>query len=129
MNENEKQFLLKAKQSLEASKHLFEGKFYDFAVARAYYTMFYLASAFLAQEELYFSKHSAVISAFGREFIKTQKIPQQYHKYLREVQNMRNLGDYGDYNSLGKEEAQLQIDRAENFLQYTLNLYENIEDK
>lgn len=65
MNENQQQFLLKAKQSLEASKHLFAGKFYDFAVARAYYTMFYLVSAFLAEEEFYFSKHSAVISAFG----------------------------------------------------------------
>lgn len=129
MNETQQQFLLKAKQSLEASKHLFVGKFYDFAVARAYYTMFYLASAFLAQEELYFSKHSAIISAFGREFIKTQKIPQQYHKYLREAQNMRNLGDYGDYNSLDKEEAQLQIYRAENFLQYTLNIFKYIDDK
>lgn len=46
INEDQKQFLLKAKQSLEASKHLFDGGFYDFA--RAYYTMFYLASAFLA---------------------------------------------------------------------------------
>lgn len=42
---------------------------------------------------------------------------------------MRNLGDYGDYNSLDKEEAQLQIYRAENFLQYTLNIFKFIDDK
>ncbi|WP_431707066.1 HEPN domain-containing protein [Geminocystis sp. CENA526] len=119
---------MKAKQSLEASKHLFNGGFYDFAVARAYYTMFYLASAFLAGEELYFSKHSAVISAFGREFIKTKKVPQEYHKCLREAQNMRNLGDYGDYNSLDKEEAQLQIHRAENFLNYTFSIFNCIDN-
>ena len=68
MNEEIENLMLKAQQSLEASRLLLEGGYPDFAVARAYYTMFYLASAFLASQNLGFSKHSAVISAFGREF-------------------------------------------------------------
>jgi uncharacterized protein (UPF0332 family) len=73
--ENQKQFFLKAQQSLQASKHLLVGEFYDFAVARAYYTMFYLASAFLAEQDLYFSKHSAVISANGARICQNSKNP------------------------------------------------------
>jgi uncharacterized protein (UPF0332 family) len=113
---SQKKLLLKAQQSLEASRHLLNGQFYDFAVARAYYTMFYVASAFLAGDELSFSKHSAVISAFGRDFAKTQRVPLKYHKYLKEAQALRNLGDYGEMNLLSEEEAQLQIQNAEEFL-------------
>lgn len=41
---------------------------------------------------------------------------------------MRNLGDYGDYNSLDKEEAKLQIHRAENFLHYTFTFFNYIDN-
>ncbi|MBD2395633.1 HEPN domain-containing protein [Cyanobacterium aponinum FACHB-4101] len=116
MKISQKELLLKAEQSLEAAKYLSEGKFYDFAVARAYYTMFYVASAFLAGENLAFSKHSAVISAFGKEFAKTEKLSRKFHEYLKEAQNLRHLGDYGNINVITMEEATLQITRAEEFL-------------
>ena len=112
----QKELLLKAQQSLEAAKYLLQGQFYDFSVARAYYTMFYVASAFLAGENLAFSKHSAVISAFGKEFAKTEKLPRKFHEYLKEAQNLRHLGDYGNMNIITMEEANLQIARAEEFL-------------
>lgn len=37
--------------------------------------MFYLAEAFLDTEGLQFSKHKAVISAFGRDFANTDRVP------------------------------------------------------
>ena len=37
----------KAKRSLKVANKLFESKDYDFAVSRAYYSMFYIAEAFL----------------------------------------------------------------------------------
>ncbi|MCW6037513.1 HEPN domain-containing protein [Spirulina subsalsa FACHB-351] len=116
MNENQQQLIAKAKQSLNAAQYLYEGEYYDFAVARAYYTMFYVASAFLESEGLSFSKHSAVISAFGREFTKTERIPKEFHRHLKEAQDLRLLGDYGEMNILEKEEAATQIERAEAFL-------------
>ncbi|MFM7576584.1 MAG: HEPN domain-containing protein [Microcystaceae cyanobacterium] len=42
MNYNQDQFLKKAEYSLEVSHYLYQGGYYDFAVARAYYTMFYI---------------------------------------------------------------------------------------
>jgi uncharacterized protein len=44
----------KAYESLSAARHLMDGKYYDFAVARTYYTMFYVAQAFLLGQGLTF---------------------------------------------------------------------------
>lgn len=67
----------KAKESLQAANSLFDGGFYDFSASRAYYAMFYCAEAVLLTKNLSFSKHSAVITAFGKEFIKTGIFPQK----------------------------------------------------
>ncbi len=112
MNENQKQLIAKAKQSLNAAKYLYEGEYYDFAVARAYYTMFYVTSALLEGEGLSF----AVISAFGREFAKTERIPKEYHRHLKEAQDLRLLGDYGELDLIEREEAATQVQRAEEFI-------------
>jgi uncharacterized protein (UPF0332 family) len=112
------QLFQKAQQSLNAAKYLLAGEFYDFAASRAYYTMFYLASAFLLGDGLTFSKHSAVISAFGREFAKIERVPVKFHRQLKEAQDLRNVGDYGATGLISQEEAELQIQRAEAFLAF-----------
>ena len=68
--------------------------------------------------------HSAVISAFGKEFVKTGKIPKEFHRYLKEAQDLRNLGDYGEMNLITAEEAELQIERSETFLKFVKNALE-----
>ena len=73
--------LEKAKSSLDASVLLLERDFYDFAASRAYYVMFYVAEAILLGEGLTFSKHSAVIAAFGEHFVKPGRIPPEFHRY------------------------------------------------
>ena len=109
--------LQKAQASLEAARLLADRALYDFAVSRAYYTMFYVAEAFLLEEGLAFSKHSAVIATFGRRFAKTGRVPQEFHRYLIEGQDSRNVGDYDIRPGLSKDEAAEQITRAEQFLE------------
>jgi uncharacterized protein (UPF0332 family) len=48
--------LAKARQSLSAAKLMLDGEYPDYAASRAYYTMFYIAEAFLEGEGLSFSK-------------------------------------------------------------------------
>jgi uncharacterized protein (UPF0332 family) len=119
MNEEQQNLLQKALQSLDAAEYLSKGGYNDFAVARAYYTMFYLASAILVTEDLHFSKHSAVISFFGKELIKTGKVPLRFHQYLKKSHDLRNLGDYGRPDSVSCEEAKIQIANAWEFLKFT----------
>lgn len=116
MKDEQLQLLLKARQSLDAAKMLLNENYSDFAASRAYYTMFYIAEAFLEGEGMSFSKHSAVISAFGREFARTNRVPVEFHRFLIEAQELRNAGDYGDFNAVSFEDAEEQISRAEQFL-------------
>lgn len=89
---------------------------HEFAVSRAYYAMFYLAEALLLDDGLAFSKHSAVIAAFGQHFVRTGRLPAEIHAHLREAQDQRNIGDYGTGDAPGAEQAGGQIRRAEQFL-------------
>ncbi len=109
--------LQKARASLQAARLLASKGFYDFAVSRTYYTMFYVAEAFLLGDGLAFSKHSAVIAAFGQRYAKTGKVPQEYHRYLIEGAGSRNIGDYDITSTLSKDEAAEQMGHAEKFLE------------
>jgi uncharacterized protein (UPF0332 family) len=79
--------------------------------------MFYIAEAFLEGEEKNFSSHSAVISAFGKNFAKTNKLPLELHRFLLDAQDLRHTGDYGQFHALTFHQAQQQIINAEEFLQ------------
>jgi uncharacterized protein (UPF0332 family) len=109
--------LKKARDSLRGAKLLAEDGLYDFAASRAYYTMFYVAEALLLGEGLSFSKHTAVIAAFGRRFARPGVVPAELHRYLIDGQDMRAVGDYGTGPGLTSAQAAEQITRAERFLE------------
>jgi len=114
---NQRALLDKAADSLKAARLLESQSFYDFAVSRAYYTIFYVASALLLGEGFSFSKHSAVIARFGQHFAKTGRISAKFHRYLIQAQNSRTAGDYDFGTGLDHLEATAQISRAEEFLE------------
>ncbi|MCL5103247.1 MAG: HEPN domain-containing protein [Armatimonadetes bacterium] len=116
MTQDERDLLLKAKESISAAKVLLDTGYPDFAASRAYYAMFYVAEAFLATEGLAFSKHAAVISAFGRDFANTERVPRELHAWIIEAQDWRHAADYGPRQYVEPEVAKLQIERAERFL-------------
>ena len=82
MSEEQALLVEKAKESLKAAQLLSDESMHGFGVSRAYYSMFYIVQAFLLGEGLTFSSHAAVISAFGKAFAKTQRLPSKYHRYL-----------------------------------------------
>lgn len=75
MTPDQAALLRKAHTSLHAARLLAGEKLYDFAVSRAYYTMFYIAEALLLGQGLSFSKHSAVLAAFGERLAKQGIVP------------------------------------------------------
>jgi uncharacterized protein (UPF0332 family) len=113
----EQQALLdKANRSLQAAKLLAQAGSHDFAVSRAYYTMFYIVQALLMQKGLSFSTHSGVINAFGLNFIKTQEIPAEYHRAIISAERIRLKGDYDIDDVISVEGAEEQIVWAERFI-------------
>lgn len=65
------------------------------AVSRAYYAMFHAAEAVLLTRELKFKKHSAVIGAFNKEFVKNGVFLKKMSKQLKDGFDYRTQGDYG----------------------------------
>lgn len=125
MTQEQIALLTKAGESLRAAKLLAGNALPDFAASRAYYTMFYVAEAFLLGEGLTFSSHAAVISAFGRDFARTGRVPVEFHRYLIDAQDRRNQGDYNIEPAIPEEEANQLIAQAELFLELAERLLGN----
>ena len=86
------------------------------------YAMFYVAEAIVLARNLSFSKHSAVISAFGKHLAKTGIVPSEYHRFLTEAQSMRHNGGYGQRKSVTCEQAQEQMGRGLQLLRLAQDL-------
>ena len=117
MTDDQLELMREAENSVAAAKTLLLSGYPKYAASRAYFAMFYVAQAFLEGKELTFSKHSAVIAAFGREFAATGQIPTEFHRFLIDAQETRNIADYGSRDAVAPEQAQEQIERAERFLE------------
>jgi uncharacterized protein (UPF0332 family) len=116
MNKEQKDLIKKANKSLNAARELYQLGYFDFAISRAYYAMFYIASAFLEGQELSFSKHSAVIAAFGKYFAKTNIVDAKYHRYLIDAQKARSQADYNTTLEFSQQEADEYLEQATEFL-------------
>lgn len=108
--------LAKARSTLHAARVLLDENLADTAASEAYYAMFHAATAALAEEQLTYSKHSAVIAAFGREFAKTNVLPRELHARLREAFAMRQRATYDYQIEIPSDEAEALVESAEEFI-------------
>ncbi len=106
----------KAKESLGAAEQLLKSGYPDFSASRSYYAMFYAVQALLLTKNLTFSKHSAVISAFGKDFIKNGSLPATLHRYISEAFDTRQAGDYGAVGSVSETTAKALTIQANEFI-------------
>ena len=86
--------LAKAERYIRSAQLLAQHGDLDSAASRLYYAMFYMAEALLAARGLSFSSHSAVISAYGQHFARTQVLDPRFHRALLTAFSQRQLGDY-----------------------------------
>lgn len=111
-----RELLRKGRESLEAARLLLQQGYYDFAASRGYYAMFYAAEAALLSMGLSFSKHSAVVAAFGQQLAAPGKLPPHLHRYLLDALDLRMVGDYDAPGAVGESRARRVLGWAEEFL-------------
>ncbi|MEW6356179.1 MAG: HEPN domain-containing protein [Planctomycetota bacterium] len=109
--------LAKASKSLRAAEILLKEDLPDFAASRVYYSMFYAVEALLLTKGLSFSKHAGVVSAFGKEFVKTGEFHPELHRQLRDAFRWRQAGDYSATPVVTKKVAHRLIAQASEFIQ------------
>lgn len=109
--------LEKAEQCLRSAEAILQiGEDYNLVVNRSYYAVFHCMRSILALEGKDFEKHSAVISYFRREYIKTKLIPVEALQIIGNAFSNRNDSDYEDFYEASLKEATEQFEDAKRFL-------------
>jgi len=108
--------LEKAREDLVSAKINFENKLYSQSINRSYYSIFHAVRALLAFDEFDSKKHSGIIAYFNQHYINDGKIDKKYSKILMESQEFRSDSDYMDFYIATREQAQKQIEDAEDFI-------------
>jgi uncharacterized protein (UPF0332 family) len=88
--------------------------------------MFYCAEAMLLSKDMRFSKHSAVIAFFGKEFVKSGLLPEDLHGYLIKGFRERQLSDYETMILPKREDAISIAQKAGLFLEATRKYLQEI---
>ena len=89
-----KSLISRSERYIKSAELLFNDGDYESAVSRVYYAMFYCVEAVLLTKRLSFSSHKAVISAFGKHFVKTGIFPKDMSKAITLAFEKRQFGDY-----------------------------------
>ena len=117
--------LEKAEVCLNDAKLLFDNNSLMAAVNRSYYAIFHSARAVLALDGEDRKRHSGVIAYFQQHYVKTKIFDRQCSYILQNAFEIRQETDYEDFYVLSKEDACLQIENAEVFIntikKYVLN--------
>jgi uncharacterized protein (UPF0332 family) len=116
MIEETGQLLDKADRAITAAETLLRAGFTDFAAGRAYYSMFFTAEALLLEKGLSYSKHSAVHASFGKIFAKEGILDKKFHRWLLDAFDQRIIGDYGVEAIITRQDVEVMIDHAGEFL-------------
>ena len=108
--------LAKAGESLRVARLILANGSPDFASARAYYAMFYVAQAWLLSLGQTYSSHRAVIASFGKDVAHAGLVPVEQHNYLIAGFGARQQADYGGLGTVHEDEAAQLIAWAEEMI-------------
>ncbi len=97
--------LSKADDSLKAANFLYNQKLFGSSISESYYAMYYLAQSCLYSIDITFKTHSAVISAFSKNFVKEGLISLQSGRRLSKAFEERIKSDYEFTHQPTKEKA------------------------
>jgi uncharacterized protein (UPF0332 family) len=111
-----KQFMALAEQALRTAQLNLDAGDGRASVNRAYYAVFYAASAMLLTKGIERRKHSGVISAFREHFIRGGPIEAEYSNVYGETLVIREDADYAVEIPVDQEMARTALDQAQRFV-------------
>ena len=103
-------------ESLEDARIMFNNGRYKNALNRAYYAIFHAIRSVNALDGFDSSKHSGVIAFFNQNYVKAGVFSKEMSKLIKTAAENREKADYLDFYIASKNEAEKQIERAEQFL-------------
>ena len=106
-----------ARECLRSAELESEEGIYRAAANRSYYCIFHAMRAVLALEKFDSKKHSGIISAFRKKYIKTKIFPELLSDYIRDAFDVRSNSDYEDFFIISKNDIEEQVNNARSFLE------------
>jgi hypothetical protein len=107
----------RATRYLKSAEILLKEGDYESSVSRTYYAMFYSAQAILLTNNLSFSSHKGVISAFWEHFVKTGFFQKEMGREFTRAFEKRQIGDYEYTFVISKEEAEEILANGKKFVE------------
>ena len=104
-----------ADERLEVAAMMIDVGRYKISISNSYYAIFSAARALLSERHVDFKKHSAVISYFRREYIKTGIFDVKFSDYIGNAFKARQYSDYVDFVIVSRAEAEEQYQHAVEF--------------
>jgi uncharacterized protein len=108
--------LTHSREELETARQNIANGHHRAAASRAYYAVFYMASAALFAKSITRSKHSAVEAAFSQFLVKPGEIEPEFSRIYQMTRRQREDADYAEEPVLDKESAQQTLENAESFV-------------
>jgi uncharacterized protein (UPF0332 family) len=115
--DNLRLYMENAHEVLDVARLNLGNDYYGSACNRAYYAVFYAASALLFSKGMSFGKHSAVLSAFRQHFIKTSELDVKWSEIYQRIMSHRQIGDYDINLRVEKEQAVGDVRDAQAFVE------------
>jgi uncharacterized protein (UPF0332 family) len=109
--------LAQASETLDEAIALKERGLWRGVINRSYYAMFYTILALAVEQDKIAAKHTAAISFFDREYVKTGIFPKEFSKALHLLFDRRQSNDYGEIWEVDEDEALQALQDATNFVQ------------
>jgi uncharacterized protein (UPF0332 family) len=106
-----------ARESLESAASSIEHGFYNTAINRAYYAIFYAVSGLLLTKDVSRGKHSAVLAAFRQLFVKPGLIESEYSDIYGDVMDARVDSDYDMTFEADQVTASERLEDARRFVE------------
>ena len=108
--------LERARENIRASEKLLTSGYANISSSRAYYAVFYALLAVTELDGFESSKHSGVISYFNRNYVRTGTFDPKISKMIASAFRNRRYADYEGLYETSSEDAQKQIDAAEEII-------------
>ncbi len=115
--------LTNAREELETARDNIAYGHFRAAVSRAYYAVFYMASAALFSQSVQRAKHAGVEAAFSQFLVKPGYIEPEFGRLYQTARRQREEADYIDASNIDETSARQTladagrfVDRLERFL-------------
>ncbi len=116
-----------AEEKLVVAQDLFDAGPYNDVVSKAYYAMFYASKAILLAVGEDPVKHTGVVALFGQHFTQPGLTAVRYGRALAIAKRLREECDYDERKRATKEEAELAIANARDFIREAQDILHRLE--